>query len=353
MTLPRPLVRIGIVFAALWAGVAIVETGWHLASGPQRPDAGRYLLFGSSSGSALRNEGRFFLYQPNATIRVAAYFDTAAGVAREYEYAFATNNLGLVQAADVVPGRPSALILGDSFTEGQGAEPWFAQVAPSLTSSGYQPINGGIMGTGFAQWILLHDHLLERGITIRKLIVVMISDDYEREVWNFSPAVTRCLAHYRDCAGDEEFYGMPPDADRAGLLAKASDYQSRAMERRPLRRWLPATTLAYGEARHLIEQAFRSRQERVRSRRVGFFAERYGTNLIFVHIPTREELRDGIDRSGIAARAAIKASGAAFFDGFAQCGLASADFYQHDGHPNAAGYAKIAACVRKAAQQIL
>jgi hypothetical protein len=56
---------------------------------------------------------------------------------------------GLVQDKDLVRGVKSILLLGDSFTEGQGAEPWFRQIAPQIEKLNYQPINGGLFGTGF------------------------------------------------------------------------------------------------------------------------------------------------------------------------------------------------------------
>jgi hypothetical protein len=354
MTLPRPLTRAVVFVTALCVAVGIIEIGWRVVRTPAQEDDGRYLLFGTGGGSVFQNVGRFFLYQPHATVRTAAYFDDRGSVVKEYEYDFTTNNLGLVQRADVTPAVPSALILGDSFTEGQGAEPWFERLAPALSAGGYQPVNGGVLGTGFAQWILLHDYLIDRGIVIKKLVVVMISDDYDREVWNFPPPVLRCLADYRACAGDEEFYGMPPAAERTAFLARMSQHPSAATPGRwAARTWLPATTLAYGQARHLAANAIDWWHQDDRTARVRFFADRYGRDVIFVHLPTREELQHGIDPPGRAARAAIAAAGAAFFDGFTECGLTGSDYHRHDSHPTAEGYAKIAACVRKAAKRIM
>ena len=295
-------------------------------------------------------------------VQVAAYYDGNDGLINEFEYEFHTNNLGLVQKDDVEAGTPSALILGDSFTEGQGAEPWFEQVAPFFQERNLQPINGGLMGTGFRQWIVLHEYLRARNIIVKKLIVVWISDDYGRPLWNFPRRVLRCLSSYLNCYGDEEFYGMPPDSERQAFLMKLRSTQDAREERHRL---MPATTLAYGEARQLAARALERLNERWRQSpelslvddppgpaHVKFFADRYGKDVVFVHLPAQTEM-DGPDEPGIAVRAAIKESGARFFDGYTRCGLTIADYHVHDGHPNAAGYAKIARCVREAAKEIL
>lgn len=361
MKVRRAFVRGVVVVAALCCGVAIVELAWRLR-GPVPAEPRRYMLFGADTGSALQNVGRGFRYQPHSVIHVATYFDTNGDVVKEYEYQFTTNNLGLVQKADVAPARPSALLLGDSFTEGMGAEPWFEQLAPVLEAGGYQPINGGLLGTGFEQWILLHDDLRARGMVIKKLIVVLISDDYERDIWNFPPNVLSCLSDYRDCIGDEEFYGFPPEQARPAFLKTLSQHGSREPRgRQRLSAWVPATTVVYRQARHVADDLWERLNGRVRgaipddvlrASRVRFFTDLYGKSVVFVHVPTREELRDGIEPAGIAAREAIRESRATLFDGFTRCGLTIDDFHVRDDHPNATGYAKIAACVREAAAEL-
>ena len=43
----------------------------------------------------------------------------------ETDYNIETNNLGLVMKKDIYKNDRVLLVIGDSFTEGQGAEPWF------------------------------------------------------------------------------------------------------------------------------------------------------------------------------------------------------------------------------------
>lgn len=43
----------------------------------------------------------------------------------EFDCRIRSNNLGLLQNDDVLPGKPTTIVFGDSFTSGQGGCPWF------------------------------------------------------------------------------------------------------------------------------------------------------------------------------------------------------------------------------------
>lgn len=370
----RWLARVLLAVAATAGSIALVEAGWSFAQSAEvrlfdENFDRRYYLVGADSGSAFQNIGQFFVFQPDSKIRAAVYYDTRLGWVKEFEHEFQTNNFGLVQRQDIHAGRPSVLVLGDSFTEGVGAEPWFEQLAPSLLERDYQPVNGGLAGTGFRQWLLLHDHLRARNILIQKLVVVMISDDYGRVIRNFSTGMLRCLANYLDCAGggDQDAFGMPPESQRQAFLERMRSRRVALNSMASVWRRLPATSRAYSQGLHLADVTRDWLVDRLRQQpgpanlmgddldasAITHFADLYGDNVIFVHLPSRYELRNGPDRAGRATIAAIRATGAKYFDGFTRCGLTAADYHVYDGHPNAAGYAKITACVREAAKQIL
>jgi hypothetical protein len=367
------LVNVLLVLASSVCGIAAIEVGWRFLESSRSPSPAetdydrRYMLFGAGGQSAFRNVGDFFTYRPDSVIHSATYYDTDEGMVREYEYEFYTNNLGLVQRERIVSNKPSVLILGDSFTEGQGAEPWFEQIAPFFRAQNYQPVNGGLLGTGTRQWVLLHDYLKARHIDVRKLVVVLISDDYVRPVWNFPERVLACLADYRICVGDEDFHGMPPDAHRPAFLEKLRKYRTDPDWKGSLKSRLPATAVAYRQARRLAD-GIRERlnalvaqspspesaaDDSLDAKQIRYFFDMYGKDVVFVHIPDRNELKTGPEESGVLARAQIRMLGAKFFDGFERCGLTRADYHVNDGHPNAAGYAKIAVCVREAAKEIM
>ena len=188
-------VIIGLVLFEVLAGFIF---GKGLSNDHER--SRRYMLFGTADNTpAFRNQGNIFTYAPNSTIRQTAYYENGAVLHKEYDYQFKANNFGLVQKQDIEKDRPSILVLGDSFTEGQGATPWFYFLEEGDGKKNTQLINGGLLGTGFAQWKLLHDHLVNSGIRINKVVIPFISDDYQRAVWNFSDRVLNCLGGVEKC----------------------------------------------------------------------------------------------------------------------------------------------------------
>src|SRR5947207_7563251 len=172
-----------LTIPAAMIGILLVELFCHLfvpsISKAARPlDWDRRIIFFDGDGSIFENHGDIFTYLPNKELRNLTGFLSGDGFAVEYDYHFRTNNFGLVQDTDIAPTRDSLLLLGDSFTEGQGAEPWFRLVSPQIDSLGYQPINGGLLATGFEQWVELERYLAARDVKIQKLVIVFISDDF-------------------------------------------------------------------------------------------------------------------------------------------------------------------------------
>jgi hypothetical protein len=282
----------------------------------------------------------------------------------EYAYRFRTNNFGLVQDADVIPERQSLLLLGDSFTEGQGAEPWFRLVSPEIEKLGYQGVNGGLMGTGFEQWLKLDLYLVAKTVRIRKLVVLFISDDYQRPVWNFTPAQLGCLSALALCRIKESYlYRSPPLeelsswvgiirtartpmtkkywlVERAAALMPASYHVYKYFTDRPLNQLI-------------IERSDRAEQQSRAA--VGELIRKYGPeNIAFIHLPQKDEINNrGPNILGLNARRSIQEVGGKLFDGFKLCRLTMADYYSNDDHPNSEGYSKIALCVTTVIKQLI
>ena len=132
-------ILIGLVLFEIIASLVI---GKELSNDHQR--SRRYLLYGTADGTPVfRNQGKIFTYSPNSTIRTSAYYENGDAIAKEYDYQFKTNNFGLVQKLDIDKERPSVLVLGDSFAEGQGAIPWFYKLEEDSRKD-IQLINGGL-----------------------------------------------------------------------------------------------------------------------------------------------------------------------------------------------------------------
>lgn len=316
----------------------------------------RYMLFGTSDNTpAFRNQGNIFIYKPNAIIRPTAYYENGTALHQEYDYEFKTNNFGLVQKLNIEKDRPSLLVLGDSFTEGQGATPWFYSLEEGNGSKKIQLINGGLLGTGFAQWKLLHDHLVNSEIRINKVVVPFISDDYQRVVWNFPDRVLSCLGDIEKCKGDEGYFPRPFGFDEEAFVSKLrkfrdaeyADKQS-IKERRFFRRYFPNIHFIWG----YIKNEYKIRFTNTNSSAIEYLSQKYGKNIVFIHIPTQEELERGKapNHLGQLAREKIERSGGKLIDGFNICGLEPIDYFINDPHPNQNGYKKIAKCVDKAIQ---
>ncbi len=166
----------------------------------------RYMLF--QEGGVFQNKDKIFKYLPNKNILSKTYYNINGKWLEEYSYYFKTNNFGLVQNNDILKKKKSILFLGDSFVEGQGAEPWINKFNGSYKD--FQIINGGILGTGPQQFKLLDDHISEHFI-INKVIFFYIGDDLRRNIFNISQSSLNCLENHTKCSGKENFHGFPFD----------------------------------------------------------------------------------------------------------------------------------------------
>ena len=342
---------IGLVLFEMIAGMII---GKELSNDHDR--SRRYMLFGTSDNTpAFRNQGKIFTYTPNINVRSTTYYEVESGLHKEYDYEFKTNNLGLVQKLNINQDQPSTLVLGDSFTEGQGATPWFYELE-SKNSKSTQLINGGILGTGFAQWKILNDQLVDSGIRISKVIVPFISDDYQRIIWNFPDRVLNCLGEIKTCKGDEGYYPNPQKDNETFVNQlrqfRDAEYADKkaAKEKRFFRQYFPSLHFIWGYMKHEYKLRYANRNLPA----IEALIKQYGSNIIFIHIPTKEELERGKTPNSLGqlAREKINSSGGKLVDGFNACGLETKDYFANDPHPNPEGYKKIAACVDKVIQQL-
>jgi hypothetical protein len=142
-----------------------------------------------------KNEGDIFKYHPNTEFRSVTFYvnpDEKTAV-KEYDVTIKTNNLGLVQLNHISDNTIVDLFIGDSFTEGHGASPWFYNLESERVGQ-IKAVNGGIVGTGPLQWLELSRLLQEQhGLNYRKTTVILIHQDITRPVWNFAPHYIACL----------------------------------------------------------------------------------------------------------------------------------------------------------------
>ena len=343
-----PSALIGIFLVELFCWLFVPSIAWNT------PGRDRTVVFLGGPSTIFENHQDIFTYLPHSEIRNVTAFLSDHDFSVEWDYRFRTNNFGLAQTADILAGRESLLLVGDSFTEGYGAEPWFGLVSPVIEKLGYQPINGGVLGTGFRQWLKLDRYLAAKNIQIGKVVVLFISDDYHRPVWNIPPAVFQCLSAPPLCRiEDSYYYRLPPQDEVASWIARVRT------ARGPLKPHLEMSAVALLPVSHTVYLFFKqvmmfTKFDQESRATIADLIRIYGReNVAFLHLPQKDEVGHGPDSLGLKARGAIEEAGGKLFDGFKLCELTKADYYTNDNHPNKAGYSKIAACAAKVIKQLV
>ena len=305
-----------------------------------------------SEGKVFRNIDSFFTYEPNQEITAANYYYIGEEFVEVYKYNIKTNNLGLVQENDIYKNLPSILILGDSFTEGQGAVPWIDNFGGKYKD--YQIINGGLMGTGFKQFELLEEYLSK--YNIRKVFILFIGHDLRRDIFNFSPQQIKCLNDQNKCEGDEIFYGFDySKKNPKEFLENLREKKSKTIEdqsisfkkiRRGIKRYLLNLYVI-----KLPHDFFRSRFYESKNIKIleNFdsikrLSNKYDKDLFFVHLMTKNEifLRKKTYESVYAKKFIKKIT-----NNYYECNFDNNldFFYKYDGHPNSNGYKYLFNCI--------
>lgn len=336
----------------------------------------RYMLFkDTNGGTVFNNQDGFFVYGPNNIVESTTFYHIDDEWVKEYDYIIPTNNLGLVQTTPTITDKDSLLILGDSFTEGQGSFPWFEAFRDSFSSPELQLINGGVFGTGFRQWEMLHDNLIDKGVAISRLVVVFISDDAGRTTWMLPEHTLTCLKNYKDCKGPENFYHKPPQDELFIYLEKLKRFRDEYAATQLLKEkkkekekekdmnefqyffkeYMPGTKYLTD---FLINEVPSDKAIMTKDVKTNFnmnknaiksLISRYNENIIFVHIPQKNEIKmNVISDMGTLTTDYIKSQGGYLFDGHKECGFIYDDYMPNDGHPNHIGYDKISSCISSA-----
>lgn len=167
-------------------------------------------------------------YRPNTALREVAVYAMPSPLAREpklsveFDCRMRSNNLGLLQDDDVLPGAPRTIVFGDSFTSGQGGCPWFHRLQARRPQD--RLLNAGLLGTGFDQWWRLFGHLKAQGVAAERLLLVAISNDFKRKAWTWPDNDFHCLDR-GSCVWDGPYSWWPvrPDEGEAELLKRTRE----------------------------------------------------------------------------------------------------------------------------------
>jgi hypothetical protein len=301
-----------------------------------------------------RSEG-VWTYRPNAALRETAVYAMPSPFAREPKLTLEadcrmrSNNLGLLQDDDVLPGKPRTIVFGDSFTSGQGGCPWFHKLQARRPQD--LLLNAGLLGTGFEQWWRLFEHLRTQGVVAERVLLIAISNDFKRKVFNWPATDFDCLDRGQ-CVWDGVYSWQPvrPDETENELLARTrARYTMRFSNYSALSFWFLSL-----EQHSMFLKFLHLAVENLAGLLVhGKAGVLPGTevalqNFKSLGIPVKVLLVTQKNETGLLGNEQDTAAAVALLNAHGvphdQCHLGYDDFLRLDSHPNAAGYERLAAC---------
>lgn len=298
------------------------------------------------SPDAVRNVGEFWTYEPHRDVReVAVYRDGLGRMAVEYDCHYRTDGMGLVgndPGAGGEDGRRDfdLLVIGDSFTQGQGGCPWIGELRkqrPDMTI-----YNAGLQGTGPVSWARMTQYLMEHGFTFRAAVVLFISDDFKRNMSGWSERDLACLHDLAHCSGNF-FYpladGIDPVASARQRLG-TPDLGERVREFVQDKLWVSHFLLT-----HLTQALWTAVPQEIVSPEAEKGLDWLSAHLkrvALVRIVQKDELALHSDNARTkAVKAYLRGRGLEW----SECSPGDDGYLPRDGHPNALGYRRLASCV--------
>ncbi len=310
-----------------------------------------YLIY--EQGKVFRNTERIVKYEPKKNILTKAFFFTKNQFKEAYSYEIKTNNFGLVQSNDLIKKKPSILFLGDSFTEGQGEEAWINKFGGNYNE--FQIINGGILATGPQQFELMEKHV-SNSFNIKKVVLLYIGHDIRRDPYNLSDQELACLKSYQNCNGKEIFFGFPIREQNPNFFL--NQLRNKRIENH---KELPLTTKLKNNVKNffsnlyvikiplnfLREKFYKSKNIKIKKNidALKSLHDKYGDDIIFIHLTTRNEILNGREyESSFAINNILKFSNNHYFCDFEN----NLRYYNNfDNHPNKVGYNYLFNCVKQ------
>ena len=305
-----------------------------------------------------RAEG-VWTYRPNAALREVGVYAIPSPLAREpkltleLDCRMRSNNLGLLQDDDVLPGTPTTFVFGDSFTSGQGGCPWFHKLQARRPQD--RLLNAGLLGTGFDQWWRLFEYLRAQGVVADRVLLIAISNDFKRKAWVWPATDFNCLDR-GICVWDGVYSWQPvrPDETENELVARTrARYTMRFSNYSALSFWFLSLE-QHSMFLKFLHMAVENLAGVLVHQKAGVLP---GTEAALkgfksLGIPVKVLLVPQKNETGMLGNEADMAAAVATLNAhgvpYDQCHLNYDDFLPVDGHPSAAGYEKLAACADRA-----
>lgn len=311
----------------------------------------RYLYYSASPIKQI--DDKTWVYQPDQKIRsIASYAFLNSFPWIEYDCIFDTNSLGFVDTNFNGQHSIDWVVLGDSFTEGQGGCPWLTRgsLDGSLISN-QTIINAGLMGTGILQFERNLEYIREH-VEINNILMIVISNDFKRDFYpdNYWLNKQKCLVN-AECAADDYWWSLDLNASSVEILNKTkfrAGYREKKLS--DLLKYYSYAYFTFNRLYNLVEVTLKSSSvdsgnkiildknfnalERIKQKH---------PEMKIILVPQRDEV--GLLGGKNADTTLVET----FFEknkyDYSRCPLAVSDYMPIDGHPNRKGYEKLFKCV--------
>lgn len=318
----------------------------------------RYMLFYEQEGKVFDVQDNFFKYAPNKTIHAETFFELNNNFNKEYSYSFNTNNFGLVQNNDLENTKKSILLLGASFVEGQGAEPWVNSL--KLSQQEFQIINGGILGTGPQQMESLEKHI-SNNYKINKLLFFYLGGEFRRDPYSIPSNTVKCLKNYLQCEGNENFYGFPfKEKNPHEFLLFLENYRINSFKnidkfkyyRRLIRKKISNLYIIHIPTNFLKNLFYKTKNKKIikNINSVNRLIEKYNKDIYFVQLNTKHQIGFGKTYETLFVEDFLSKKNVKHF--YCDFDNDINNFHPNDGHPNKFGYTSLKNCVQKIIDKI-
>jgi hypothetical protein len=291
-----------------------------------------------------RDQHRDFGYKALSQNREIAIYSDYDHAWVEFDVSFTVNNAGLVQLSNIDPTKPYTILVGDSFTQGHGAVPWFYELENEFP----RPLaNLGIPAIGVSHFAKAIDWFQNTQAMVDKVFIIIIADDFFRPYWWARSSESAILICYAETWCSTTFTKWHDGTPQAVIEKRISEL----MRTERIKIYLRSILYRFEIGKLLLSLnqsiKFRTRRDYFDDNKLSFqdLIRRYPVALV-LHLPEKHEaqLQRWFPRSQ-EVRQFIQNTGVQYIDGLDKCGLESNDYYKADGHPNKTGYQKIKACV--------
>ena len=323
----------------------------------------RSMLF--ESGNNFLNYDGYIKYFPNISIQSMTVYSkrepkNIEDLVIEYNYIISTNNEGLVMQNDIYYNDRVLFVIGDSFTEGQGASPWFYIFEDNYDKTLRKPVNLGILGTGPMQWLNLAKSVVQqKNLKVDGIVINIIPADMTRKVWNLNEAELECL-HNTNCNYNYGFQGFQfSDKNNYENIKKTVlNNINRIKDIKTIPQEFSYVQLIKDYARNsaviydLYTMFFLDHNQIFKQNEDALISLKDLTNeKFFVNVLTEKELDSSNYNNYPNANRLINFLMHNDID-FAWCNIPKNGFHKIDGHPNYKGYEIVRECTENAVKSI-